>query len=225
MHGALPGSELSRVLMELAARRGLTQPQPPWTFVPEQEGGRQSERGAQYRCALLAPDATLAPLTAEARLILPNGFQHQSVQASAEIRVGFASLKATADTSADLRLSVGEMIEVFMAAWDTATLVIPKALVEDPIAVPLAWPPRAEMYMRACEKRVDGVPQYQELPQFVDFSPLGQATGSQLRDGGITVTAPLGLGKDERRSLVVQAVARMAAGQWGFIEVGDDLSL
>src|SRR5260370_10229242 len=107
MHGALPGSELSRVLMELAARRGLTQPQPPWTFVPEQEGGRQSERGAQYRCALLAPDATLAPLTAEARLILPNGFQHQSVQASAEIRVGFASLKATADTSADLRLSVG----------------------------------------------------------------------------------------------------------------------
>lgn len=69
-------------------------------------------------------------------------------------------------------------------------LVIPLALVEDPAAVPLGRPPVAELYVRAGEKYVDGRPEYKELPQVMDLSPLGKATGSQLRQGGISVVAP-----------------------------------
>jgi hypothetical protein len=39
------------------------------------------------------------------------------------------------------------------------------------------------------------------------------------------VVAPLEASSDERRLPVRQAVARMAANQWGFVEVDDDLGL
>jgi len=59
----------------------------------------------------------------------------------------------------------------------------------------------------------------------MDLSPLGKATGSQLRQGGISVVAPLEARSDQRRLLVRKVVTRMAANQWGFIEVDDDLRL
>ena len=39
------------------------------------------------------------------------------------------------------------------------------------------------------------------------------------------VTAPRETSRDERRLLVRQMIARMAANQWGFIDVDDDLGL
>lgn len=147
------------------------------------------------------------------------------MQASAELRIRLAAVEAAAGGTADPRLGIAELVDVFLAAWETATLVIPLALVADPIAVPLAGPPVAELYVRAGQKSVNGRPEYKELPQVMDLSPLGKATGSQLRQGGISVVAPLETGNDERRILVRQAVARMAANQWGFIEVDDDLGL
>lgn len=159
-------------------------------------------------------------VTAEARLILPNGYQYQSVQASAALKIRLAPVEA-----ADPRVSIAELLDSFVAGWETAMLVIPLALVEDPVAVPLGGPPVAELYVRAGEKYVDGRPEYKELPQVMDLSPLGKATGSQLRQGGISVVAPLEASSDGRRLLVRQAVARMAANQWGFVEVDDDLGL
>ena len=151
-------------------------------------------------------------------------YQYQSVQASAAIRIRLAAADAAAGVG-DPRITIADLIDVFLAAWETAALVIPLALVEDPAAVPLAGPPLAELYVRAGEKYVDGRPEYKELPHVLDLSPLGKATGSQLRQGGISVTAPLEIGRDERLLLVRQAVARMAANQWGFIEVDDDLDI
>jgi hypothetical protein len=49
----------------------------------------------------------------------------------------------------DPRLSIAELLGIFAAGWETATLVIPLVLVEDPVAVPLAGPPVAELYVRA----------------------------------------------------------------------------
>jgi len=142
------------------------------------------------------------------------------VQASAGLRIRLAAVAA-----ADPRVSIAELLGSLVADWETVMLVIPLALVEDPVAVPLGGPPVAELYVRAGEKYAGGQPEYMELPQVMDLSPLGKATGSQLRQGGISVVAPLEAGSDERRLLVRQAVARMAANQWGFIEVDDDLRL
>ena len=70
-------------------------------------------------------------------------------------------------------------------------LVIPVALVEDPAVVPLSGPPLAELYVRAGKKYIGGQPEYKELLEVMDLSPLGKVTGSQLRQGGISVTTPL----------------------------------
>ena len=219
---ALTAAGLVPSMLTLAGRRGITNAQPPpWEFLPERDGGRQSERTAQYRCVVRAPDGTPA-LTAEARLVLPDGYQRQSVQASAALKIRFASIE-DADGAADPRLTLAELLDVFAAAWETAMLVIPVALVEDPAVVPLSGPPVAELYVRAGERYVDGRPEYKDLLEVMDLSPLGKVTGSQLRQGGISVTAPLESSSEERRLLVRTAVARMAASQWGFIEVDDDL--
>jgi len=219
LQAALPGAALSRSMMTLARSRGIGPAQPDWEILTERDGGRQSERTAQYRCVLPADDGSPA-VTAEARLVLPNGYQYQSVQASAALRIRLGAVEA-----ADPRVSIAELLDSFAAEWETAMLDIPLALVEDPAAVPLGGPPVAELYVRAGEKYVDGRPEYKELPQVMDLSPLGKATGSQLRQGGISVVAPLEASSDERRGLVRQAVARMTANQWGFVEVDDDLGL
>jgi hypothetical protein len=184
MQAVLPGAALTQSMTTLARSRGIGQAQPPWEILAERDGGRQSEQTAQYQCVLPARDGTPA-FTAQARLILPNGYQYQSVHASAALRIRLAAVEATVGGAADPRLSIAELVDVFLAAWETAMLVIPLALVEDPVAVPVAGPPVAELYVRAGEKYVDGRPEYKELPQVMDLSPLGKATGSQLRQGGI----------------------------------------
>jgi len=55
-------------------------------------------------------------------------------------------------------------------------------------------------------------------------SPLVKATGTQLKQGGISVTAPETSAED-RQFLVRQAVYRMAVNQWGFIKADDTLGL
>lgn len=84
LQAALPGTALSQSMMTLARPRGIAPAQPDWEILTERDGGRQSERTAQYRCVLPADDGSPA-FTAETRLILPNGYQYQSVQASAAL--------------------------------------------------------------------------------------------------------------------------------------------
>jgi hypothetical protein len=40
------------------------------------------------------------------------------------------------------------------------------------------------------ENTASGRPEYKQLPDAIDLSPLGKATGTQLSQGGISVTAP-----------------------------------
>jgi hypothetical protein len=90
---ALPVATLVPSTLTLARRRAITQAQRSWEILPERAGGRQSERTAQYRCVVRAPDGTPA-FTAEARLVLPDGYQHPSVQASAALRIRFGTSAA-----------------------------------------------------------------------------------------------------------------------------------
>lgn len=216
---ALTGTAVARSAVALARARGIEQAQPSWEILAEQDGGRQSERTAQYQYMIPAHDGSPA-FTAQARLVLADSYQPQSVQASAALRIRLAAVE-----TADPRLTIAELVDLFVAQWEAAMLAIPLALVEDPVTVPLAGPPVAELYVRAGEKYIDGRPEYTELPQVLDLSPLGKPTGTQLRQGGISVVAPLEASNAERQLLVRQGVARMAANQWGFIDVDDDLGL
>ncbi len=223
MLAALRDSELSQALLALSGRRGLTAPRLMWEPIDQQRGGWQSERSAQYSAGISASDDSSA-LVAEARLMLPDGIQQHSVQASAAIGVRLGGMQAGSDEAADLRVSVPELIKVFVAGWATATLVIPQGVVEDASLVPLIGPPRVELYVRAVKKHIDGVYNYTELAQLIDLSPFGTASSNQLQQGGITIVAPLGPSGAERQELVCQALIRIAR-QWGFIEVDDDLRL
>lgn len=108
------------------------------------------------------------------------------MQASAALKARFTP---TGDGNG--RLTVAELTGVPAATWETAILVIPLALVEDPRGS-ASRPPTAELYIRAGEKYTpEGQPEYKELPNVIDLSSLGKATGTQLRQGGISVTAPL----------------------------------
>jgi hypothetical protein len=49
-------------------------------------------------------------VTAEARLVLPNGYQYQSVEASAALRVRLAAAEA-----ADSRVNIAEPLDIFVA--------------------------------------------------------------------------------------------------------------
>lgn len=220
---ALPAADLTTCMATLASRRGIGETDPGWDIIPERDGGRQSEQTAQYWSVLRATEGPLA-CTGEAMLVLPGGHRRESVQASAAIRIRLAP-DGIPEENANRRLTVTELVDALAAAWQTAMLVIPLALVEDPVAVPLAGPPIAELYVRAVEKYVDGRPEYSNLPDLIDLSPLGRATGSQLRQGGISVTAPLETSPEERKGLVRRAVHRMAVNQWGFIEADDTLGL
>lgn len=73
--------------------------------------------------------------------------QYRSVKASAALWIRLAAVEAE-----DPRLSIAELLGIFAAGWETATLVIPLVLVEDPVAVPLAGPPVAELYVRAARE-------------------------------------------------------------------------
>src|SRR5262249_24090388 len=154
MQAALPSASLTQAMMMLARSRGIGQAHPPWEIISERDGGRQSERSAQYQCAVSARDG-LPAFTAEARLILPDGFQHQSVEASAGLRIRLATVDAPAGGTIVPRLSVTELVDTFLGEWETATQAILLALAEDPIALPLAGPPRAELYVNAVQKYVD----------------------------------------------------------------------
>ena len=83
LQAALPGAALSQSMMALARSRGIASAQPDWEILSERDGGRQSERTAQYRCVLPADDGSPA-VTAEVRLVLPNGYQYQSASPGGE---------------------------------------------------------------------------------------------------------------------------------------------
>jgi len=86
---ALLHAALTLSMLALAGSRGIRDVAPGWDIIPEREGGRQSERTAQYRSTSRAADGAAA-FTAEARLVLPGGYQQHSVRASAALKVRFA---------------------------------------------------------------------------------------------------------------------------------------
>jgi hypothetical protein len=224
LRAALATAELSNAIPALSGRRGATLTAQSWATAVG-EDSHQSDRAAQFRSLLVSPKGVPA-VSANVILQLPAGPYESSVLGIAELRVRFAAWRAamegvgaavTDDT--DLRLSVPEVVEALVSAWDTAAMIAPLAAAEDPPAVLLGGPPFVEMHVKAGPEVPTsfGDPQ-RGLRDVVDLSALGEPTRDDMRtETGFRAVAPLGIGRQERLGLVVSGLVRLAHS-WGYID-------
>jgi hypothetical protein len=106
-------------------------------------------------------------------LALPNSMS-SAIVACAELRVNDAATWADAlkeaggFDNARVRLSLDEVFEFFIVAWQTATEDLPALLVPDGFSRPWAGPPTVELRMTA-EQQHDATRQAPRLPDLVGF--------------------------------------------------------
>lgn len=114
-------------------------------------------------------------------------------------------------------LSAGDLVRFFTASWATLAEVVP-ATVGDAVAeTPWTAPPQVELRAYAEQNQGDTVDAY------VDFSVFGmRQTDRQLREIGVTLTAPLLMPEDTRQREVTEAVAWTARG-FGYQKASADL--
>ena len=161
---------------------------PAWWDRASGPDVRQTARDARY-------DQTDGGL-ASVRLMLP-GILTSAITVSVEVR-------------ADPRITANEIVEWWTAAWDTATVTVPGALVPDPERAPLLAPPTVELHVET-----DGL-----LLDVLDLSVFGTSEGQAGREGAVTVVAPIGFGRDERWAWAAKALTRLARA-WGFVDADE----
>jgi hypothetical protein len=183
---ALPQAEITAQIPILSRRRGLPLSWLRW----ERASGphvRQTGRDARY------DQEAGESMRAVARIMLPN-----SLTSAITVAVEF---------QANLPITANEVVELWTAAWDTAAVVVPRALVPDPANAALLAPPTVELQVKT-----DGT-----LTDVVDLSVFGKPEGRPGPQGAVTVVAPIGLGRTERRAWATKALTRLAR-DWGFVE-------
>jgi hypothetical protein len=116
-----------------------------------------------------------------------------------------------------LQLSADEVAAFLATAWQTATEVLPETAAREPDGFLFAWPPLVELRLSA--DRFDEASR-RYLPDLVDLSVFGASDRSQLSEMAVTISGPLRLGQDDRRTRTRQALAHMARG-FGFDHVSD----
>ncbi|WP_158263099.1 toll/interleukin-1 receptor domain-containing protein [Amycolatopsis sp. CA-128772] len=181
---ALPQAEITAQAPALSRRRGLPLSWLRWERASG-PGVHQTGRDARY-------DQTGDDdIRAVARLMLPT-----SLTPAITVAVEF---------QANLRITANEVVELWTAAWDAATVVVPGALVPDPQNATLLAPPAVELQVKT------------ERPEAVDLSVFGKPEGRPEGQGAVTVVAPIGFGRDERRAWAAKALTRLAR-EWGFVD-------
>lgn len=224
--GQLPHSDLARVVAGLSAHRGAELPVTRWQ--PGQEGYPALRARAQ--CQVTGPDGN-AVLAAEASMALRRGAGSTTLATSAEVRIEDldawrAALRAAGAPlleDDELRLSLDEVVGLCTAAWAAAAEILPGVVVADPVAVPPAGRPSAELALSVAARR-DGTAGH-GLRDFVDFAPFGDPDAPSrwqtardaelLSDMRVTITGPLRLGYEDRTASSRAALAFMAR-QYGF---------
>ncbi|MEV7096880.1 toll/interleukin-1 receptor domain-containing protein [Amycolatopsis sp. NPDC051045] len=207
IEAALPEAPISTLLPALSLlRRARTAPV-RW----ERASGpdvRQTGQDARYDCTVRSPAGGGTAVRAVARILLPAG-RPWAVTVSVEFQANFAAWASArpGGTAADLRVTANEIVELWTAAWHTATVVVPGALVPDPECAALLAPPAVELHVKADTS----------LPAVADLSVFGKPTGLPGPEGAATVVAPIGLGRTERRAWAARALTRMAR-DWGFAD-------
>ncbi|MEV4056431.1 toll/interleukin-1 receptor domain-containing protein [Amycolatopsis sp. NPDC049688] len=185
IESALAQAEITAQIPALSRRRGLPLSWLRW----ERASGpdvRQTGRDARY------DQAAGESMRAVARIMLPGS--------------STSAITVAVEFQADLPITANEVVDLWTAAWDTATVVVPRALVPDPANAVLLAPPTVELQVKT-----DGT-----LTDVVDLSAFGSPAGRPGPQGAVTVVAPIGLGRDERRALATKALTRLAR-DWGFV--------
>lgn len=217
----LPVSHLADVVTTLSLRRGADLRAAIWHRGPN----RNTLDALSYSNATAAPGGRTA-LSAEVMAALP-GAMDSSVVTCADVRV--EDLTAWAEALAasgapprqDIRLSMEEVAEVLIVAWQTATEQLAAVLAGGPAAMRWSYPPTVELRLTA-EARYDGSPYRQpELGDYINMSSLGQTDRDQIREMAVTITALPQLTPDERRAQARKALMYMAR-QFGFLEAAED---
>jgi len=204
-----------------SAARGADLAMSAWEM---DDGGRaQSSSSAWYTAAVAGPDGRPA-LTVKAMINCPSTMQ-AVVTTAAEVQVDPAAwseaLEAAGAHQDDLRVTLHEVLELFVSAWTAATTVLPLALVTDPTAQLLAGVPRVEFYLES-PTGVDGPSP--DLRTFVDFSAFGERTSDPLTQMMTALIAPVAIDEDARRIWAIRALIDMAQ-VFGFVNAdADDLA-
>ncbi|WP_459712010.1 hypothetical protein [Actinophytocola sp. KF-1] len=204
----LPAGDLAAAVTALSRHRGAELRLDGWRDGPNRNGPHSVSRSG----GIASLDGRTA-LSCEVMLALP-GVMSDAVVTCAELRV--EDIAAWADALDDTRrtaapLTVGELIEFFVAAWHTATDVLPTVLDPSPWGNHWTQPPKVELRLSAERSRQFG---RLLLPDLIDFTPFGTAPDQDVQTMSCTITAAPRRSPEDRRAQTSRALMNMglAAG-------------
>lgn len=217
----LPTSPLAGIATTLSRRRGGDLPTVEWRQGPNQNANDR----LSYSYVINSPDGNPA-LAAEVMMAIPPSATGAQVVTCAEIRVedftAWAQALNVDSTHADLRLTIEDLEEFFIAAWTTATEWLPPVAMDEPTRT-RRWraAPRIELWIANDDEWAtwDGP---QLIRAFVDLTAFGDSDRTDhLTEMMIAVPALPTLEPDVRRRMAHQALIDMAQ-RFGFVTVADD---
>ncbi|WP_236793848.1 hypothetical protein [Amycolatopsis sp. GM8] len=216
----LPISQLAGFTTNLSRRRGRDLPAGTWGMGPNDN----ASDGLSYASEITAPDGEIA-LSAEVMMTLPPAARSSAVITCAEVRVENFDAWARAlhaDPRPDLRWTADDLLEFFVAAWETATELLPR-LIRNPAAAS-RWSGAPLVEFSVCtEQRHDQAGGQLVLRDVLDLEPFGPngKRGGELP--GLLVSLPTvpGLAADTRRRRARSALVDMAHS-YGFMQVRED---
>jgi hypothetical protein len=214
----LPLTEFSALTQTLSIWRGDQGTPRRWVRASG-PNAHQSGQHARYDQTFANPADGSAGVRAVARIMLP-GALSSAITVTVEFQVNFAAWQAALAAvvegvvAPDLRITAHRIVDLWTAEWEAATLVLPRALVPDPETAALLAPPTVELQIKLNDE-VTGDPR--GLLDMVDLSVFGNPDRQPGSQGAATMTAPIGLPRDQRRAWAVKALTRMARG-WGFVD-------
>ncbi|WP_053732466.1 hypothetical protein [Nocardia sp. NRRL S-836] len=220
---SLAFSALAGFTTNLSRRRGGELPAGVWR---PGANGNASDR-LSHTCKITGPDGELA-LSAEVMMTLPPTSRSSAVVTCAEVRVeNFdAWAKALRDPVSDLLWSVDDLVEFFVAAWDTATELLPQLIdgVENGSSTRVRWGgvPQVELSIGAESRHDQPTGEQLVLADVLDLDPLGPSDRrDQLTGLFVSVPSVPGLEADSRRRVLRSVLVEMAH-RFGFMQVRED---
>ncbi|MFE9679772.1 helix-turn-helix domain-containing protein [Streptomyces sp. NPDC006259] len=210
----LPHSAVAGAVTMLSMRRGADLPAARWERGPF----GNSARSVGYSCTIAGSHGGPA-LKASVRLALPTTME-STVVACADVLIEDAETWAAAlGPGWETQLGFDEVQAVLLAAWETAAELLPD-VVGDVAGLSWAAPPTTELRM-TCEQPADnGV--LPVLDEFVDLAPLGSNDGGPRSRMAVTIIAAPAMGRAERKSLLREALVRMAR-EFGYVDAEVDV--
>ena len=218
---ALPRADINNAAVMLSRWRDVTVTPPAWE-LPVGDSIRQTGSHAQYQSVLWTADGQAAVRTT-VRLDLPT-VQQPNISTAVELQIDLAAWQSVLTQSdgaagADPRLTAQEIVHIWMAAWDGATMVVPLPVIDDPLNAPLVDPPQVELQVKASDRYPGQGPDLQ-LTEVLDLSAFGSPTGQPSQEGAVTIIAPIGCDSDHRQKWATKALTRLAR-RWTFADADE----